>query len=281
MRPDLEKISALSHDSFLSKRVKRKNRPLLSSAWHYHPEIEICFTKRSEGKRYVGNDITEYHEGDLVMFGPNLPHGFTTTEKCNQVVIQFSQDFLGEALNKLPEFINLRKLFKNSMMGLEFHGKTREKSQELIKNILKSEKLPKLISLLQLLTLLADSSEYKTICSKEYSANLNTNHLNRMQETFRFIEKNFRKDISISDVAKVTNLTDSAFYKFIKRHTQKKFTQILNEYRVNYASKKLIDTEMTIAEICFDSGFKNKSYFNRKFKEILRTSPSAFRAQYM
>ena len=280
MRPDLEKISELNSGAFVSKRVKRKNRPLLSSAWHYHPEIEICFTKRSEGKRYVGNNIAEYTEGDLVMFGPNLPHGFTTTEKSNQVVIQFESSFLGDKVQQLSEFKEIRSLFIRASMGLEFYGDTKDAAQSSIKKILNTTGMEKLIHLLRLLSDLADSAEYKLICTKDYSANLNMGQLSRMKTLFRYIESNFQKEITISEAAALTNLTESAFYKFIKRHTNKKFTQILNEYRINYASMRLINTEMTISEICFDSGFKNKSYFNRKFKEVLDLSPREFRAQY-
>lgn len=280
MKPDFEQILTFDNQTVVSKRVKRKNRPMLALAWHYHPEIEICFTKQSEGTRYVGNAISDYEAGDLVMFGPNLPHGFTTNEKTDQVVIQFKQDFLGNALYKFTDFKLVRKLFDNASMGLEFYGNTRNHAKQLIKELNRSENLDKLIVLLKLLSLLSESDEYRTICSKEYSSNLKTNQLDKMKYVLKFIEENFKRNIKISDAARQSNLTDSAFYKFIKRHSKKKFTQILNEYRINYASKKLIETEMTIAEICFESGYRNKAYFNRKFKEILNLSPSEFRQQY-
>ena len=75
MKPEYEKIQEPSERSFTAKVVARKSRPLLRQAWHYHPEIEICFTRESFGKRFVGNQISDYAQGDLVMFGSNLPHG--------------------------------------------------------------------------------------------------------------------------------------------------------------------------------------------------------------
>ncbi|MEM6700239.1 MAG: AraC family transcriptional regulator, partial [Bacteroidota bacterium] len=73
MKPEYEIIAEPPERSFTAKIVARKSRPLLSQAWHYHPEIEICFTKESSGKRFVGNQISDYEVGDLVMFGANLP----------------------------------------------------------------------------------------------------------------------------------------------------------------------------------------------------------------
>jgi len=280
MKPDYEKIIDARPRSFISKNINRISRPLLTSAWHFHPEIEICFTQKSYGKRYVGNNISDYREGDLVMLGSNLPHGFTTNEESKQSVIQFKYDFLGDNFFDQLELRQIRQLIVNSRMGLQFYGQTNLEAQQIIESVMTSNGMPRLILLLNLLLLLSDSVEFKTICSKEYSANINPIQLSRMKTVLSYIEANFQRNISISDTAKVINLTDSAFYKFIKRHSKKKFTEILNEYRINYASKKLINTQMTIAEICFDSGFTNLSYFNRKFKEILESSPSNFRAQY-
>lgn len=280
MKPDYEQVIDEKPRSFLTKNVKRNKRPYLTSAWHFHPEIEICFTYESKGKRYVGNNISDYEEGDLVMFGSNLPHGFTTNELCKQTVIQMRYDFLGTTFFDQPELYQIKKLISRSKMGLQFFGQTHVKAQKIIKLIMKEQGMQRLIYLFDLLLLLSRSKEFVTICSKEYATNINASQLSRMKTVLSFIEDNFQGNISISDAARIINLTDSAFYKFIKRHTKKKFTEILNEYRINYASKKLINTQMTIAEICFESGFSNLSYFNRKFKEIMKLSPGIFRSQY-
>lgn len=169
---------------------------------------------------------------------------------------------------------------QNAKMGIQFFGPTQNDAANSIDRVIQSQGMERLIRLLELLSHLATSNHYKTICSKEYSSNLSTHQLNKMRSVLSYIEQNFKSDITVTDAAKVINLTESAFYKFIKRHSKKKFTHILNEYRVNFASKSLINTNMTIAEICFDSGFKNKSYFNRKFKEILKVSPKEFREQF-
>ncbi len=280
MKPELEKIIDVGAQSFYSREVVRQNRPLLSAAWHFHPEFEICYTEKSNGKRYVGNDISNYKSSDLVVLGSNLPHGFTTHEECHQFVIQFRYDFLGKSFFQKPELISLRKMLQLSSMGLEIGEKSKEKAIPLIKDITKSEGLDRIIKILELLNVLSSPGNFKTICAKEYSLSININQLSRIKRVFDFIENNFQKQITISDAAKEINLTNSAFYKFIVRHTKKKFTKILNEYRVNHASNKLITTRMTISQICFDSGYKNLSYFNRKFKEIMGETPKNFRLKY-
>jgi AraC-like DNA-binding protein len=280
MKPEFEKIEDLQTGSFIAKTVIRANRPLLSQAWHYHPEIEICLTKKSIGKRYVGNKISDYEEGDLVMIGSLLPHGFTTTHQSEQIVLQLNRDFLGVDFLRKSELRRINELIDKAKTGLEFSGDTKQAATQMITSILETEGFIKLLKLLELLNLLSNSTDYRTICSKEYSASINIDQLNRMKRVFDYIQHNFQQNITIVEAAELINLTESAFYKFIKKHTKKKFTQILNEYRANHASKLLIESELSIAEICYDSGYNNLSYFNRKFKEILGVKPSEFRDKY-
>lgn len=280
MKPELEKIVEGYESSFVAKTVKRANRPLLTQAWHYHPEIEICYTRKSSGQRFVGNKIAPYEIGDLVMLGSFLPHGFTTSQESDQIVIQFNEHFMGKTFLEKPEMRKILELIHRAKMGIQFHGKTQKKAAQKIIGILNKQGSIKLIKLLQLLSILAISDEYEIICSKNYSTTLNMDQLSRVKTIFEFIENNYRTDISIPEVARSLNLSESAFYKFIRKHTKKKFTQIVNEYRINHATKLLIETELTISQICYQCGYNNLSYFNRKFREITEIRPHEFRAKY-
>ena len=51
--------------------------------WHYHPEFELTLTLNSRGQRYIGDDIANYDDGDLVLLGPNLPHTWCSAEKID------------------------------------------------------------------------------------------------------------------------------------------------------------------------------------------------------
>ena len=64
-KPTFEKISQAPQHSFTAKYVERESRPHLRQAWHFHPEIEICYTAKSNGRRFVGNQIDDYQQGDL------------------------------------------------------------------------------------------------------------------------------------------------------------------------------------------------------------------------
>src|SRR5688500_18542137 len=71
MRARPERISTSPAASFA---VKRRRDPGFEFAWHFHPEVELTWIVRSRGRRFVGDSIEEYRDGDLVLLGPNLPH---------------------------------------------------------------------------------------------------------------------------------------------------------------------------------------------------------------
>lgn len=280
MRPEYEVIVEAPEKSFTAKVVSREKRPLLSQAWHFHPEIEICFTRKSHGKRFVGNTISQYVEQDLVLFGSNLPHGFTTDMQCEQVVIQMDPSFLGTDFFEKPELRAVKYLLKQAKQGLEFGPQSKRRIKASITNILHTKGLVQMIHLLKILDVLSQAEDARPICSREYSMELNTFQLPRIKTVYNFIIEHYQKDVYVKEVADLLNLTEAAFYKFIKKHTKKTFTQIVNEFRIHHATKLLTNTDKTISEISFESGYNNISYFNRKFKEVMGNTPGEFRTRF-
>ena len=280
MKPEYEKILDKPGRSFTAKIVERKSRPLLSQAWHFHPEIEICYTRQSNGRRFAGNQISDYQEHDLVMFGSNLPHGYTTDVYSSQVVIQMNADFLGEEFINSPELHAIKVLFDQAKHGLEFNGVSKKKAVKVIEKMLDCEGIQQLIYLLKLLQVLTEAKDVVRICSEEYALDFNVAQFGRIKIVYDHIMDNFRKEVRIKEIADKLNISEAAFYKFIKKQTKKTYTQIINEFRINYATKLLMNTDKTIAQICFECGYNNLSYFNRKFKEIMHKTPHAFRGHY-
>ena len=139
---------------------------------------------------------------------------------------------------------------------------------------------PQMIRLLELLHLLAEAKDVTPICSIEYSLDLDATHLNRLKAVYEYILVNYQTNLSIATAANQINMTEAAFYKFIKKHTKKTFTEIVNEFRINLATKYLMTTDMSVSEICFECGYNNISYFNRRFKDIVGQTPGVFKRNY-
>ncbi len=281
MKPEFEIIKEPIERSFIFRTIIRKSRPLLSQAWHFHPEIELCYTTHSNGRRFVGNQISDYREGDLVMFGANLPHGFTTEVYSCQYVMQMTHDFLGLPFINSPELREINHLFHRAKRGLVFKNETRKKIAPMLLEAQHKSGITQLICVLELLQTLAIAKDVEEICSEEYALDFNVSQMGRVKIVYNHIMDHFKEEIRVKEIADKLNISEATFYKFIKTHTKKTYTQIINEFRINYASKLLMTTDKTISQICYESGYNNLSYFNRKFKELLHQTPHQFRSNYI
>ena len=276
MKPEYEKIQNRPLHSFIAKVVKRPKRPTLKEAWHFHPEVEICLTLKSEGKRFVGNDVSDYQVGDVVIFGANLPHGFITEMESEQIVLQMQEDFLGKEFLEKPETQIIKELFSKANRGVQFYGKTQEKAKKKAKKVLESEGLTQVLLLLDLLNYLASSNEYCYITNKSFQPNTKMFELERIQVVYDYILRNYQETISLEEAANLVAMTKTSFCKFLKKHTKKTFSQMVNAIRIDHACHLIIQTDKNISTIAYQSGFNDVSYFSRTFKKLMLKSPKSF-----
>ena len=102
----------------------------------------------------------------------------------------------------------------------------------------------------------------------------------RLEKVFAHLQNHYTHDIPLSIVAEIAGMTEVSFSRFVKKRTGKTFIEILNEIRLGHASRMLIETTQSIAEIAYKNGFNNLSYFNRVFKTKHNSTPKEFRENY-
>ena len=126
----------------------------------------------------------------------------------------------------------------------------------------------------------ADKSEKRELSSIEFNYPFQPNEQSRIDKVCTYINKNYKKPLRLEDVATIANMSSTAFSRFFKKSTGKTFVNYVNELRIGWACKLLIETEMTIAEICYEVGFNNLSNFNRRFYERHKMSPRRYRQEF-
>lgn len=278
MRTEFENIAPDKGSSFKMIQWKSQNDRFF---WHQHPEYEIIFIKKGSGKFHVGNHLGRYEQGDLMFLGPNLPHtglGYGVSEEHEEIIIQLKKDFLGESLLGSPEFEEINRLFEKAKLGVTFHGTTRKLVAKKIQTMLNLSNFEKLLTLLSILKLMADSAEFKILNSSDLNFEYRHQEELRIGKIYEYIEQNFHLPLKIDKVAEIANLTVPSFCRYFKKITQMTFTDFVNDYRINNACKLLLK-DVSVSEVCFESGFSNLSHFNKTFKNLKGISPSQFRTE--
>ena len=95
-----------------------------------------------------------------------------------------------------------------------------------------------------------------------------------------YISENYKRPISLDEIAGVAYLQTEYFCRFFKQHMGITFLRYLNEVRISHAGRILMNTDKSISEVMQESGFTNQTIFNRLFKEIYGMTPRQARNSY-
>ena len=247
--------------------------------WHFHPEIEIVFVEAEKGIRHIGDHISTYEESDLALIGSYIPHlnfdyGVKTTVET--VVVQLRQNFFDEGLHHFPEFNEIMELFERVKSGVAFYGATKKIAGERMKKIAMLNKFEQFMELIGIFQFLAKSEEYVKLNVRPISNQTILKQQDRILQIYKHVEEHFKEKIDTQLIANKSNLSVPAFCRYFKKATKLTYTDFVNQYRITYA-KKLLLQGMNITETCFESGFENLSYFNRAFKKVAGIGPSVFK----
>ena len=278
-KPLLQKLPLTFGSSFL---IDRFESPYFDTPWHYHQEIEIVLCDGGFGKKFVGNHVSDYSEGDLAILGSNLPHWYCADDACYQhqkpasIVIHFLDDCFGKDFFESEEMTEIKYFLKTANLGIEFYGEARTKIQEKIQSLLNADKVARMLGLIEILHLMSTTKEYQFL-SENAIVGVSKKDSERMNEVFNYVLKNFKNDINLSEIANKTRFSEAAFCRYFKLRTQKTFVEFVNEIRIEYACKLLTENDLNILEICYESGFKNLSNFNRQFRKYTNNNPKTYR----
>lgn len=256
---------------------------------HFHEEYELNFILNGKNVKRIVGDHTEFIEDiDLVLVGSNLPHGWLTgqysykksEEKIREVTIQFHKDLFEDKFLKRNQLYFINKLLEKSSKGILFSKETALALKDRILGLSHKTGFDSVLELLSILHDLSISRNFVLLSNETFvDSNISYNS-RRLDKVFEHLRTNYNKEISLDDVAKIAGMTEVSFSRFIKKRTGKTFIDSLNDIRLGYASRLLIDSTETIAEIAYKCGFNNISYFNRLFKKKKNLTPKEFRDNY-
>jgi AraC-like DNA-binding protein/quercetin dioxygenase-like cupin family protein len=276
MKTHVQKIPLSENSCFMADVFRT---PYFETPWHSHPEYELTLIVDGQGKRLVGNHISDYRVGNLAFIGPNLPHLYRKAEASRtggSLVIHFREDFLGKDFLRIPEMQKIQLLFEKSRMGMNIYGETRNQISRAMQQLLELKGMQRLTSLLSILSVLAESSEYELLSDPQVNSQ-SLEESDRLNRIFDYVMENFREDIGVAQVAGIALMSYSGFCRYFKHRTKKNFSQFVNEIRVGYACKRLMESDESISRICFESGYNNITNFTKQFKKVLGCTPKQFR----
>ena len=277
MKAILEKVDVTEQEQIHAFKYSNSSFEL---PWHFHPEFELTLILESSGIRYVGNNISDFEAGDLVMLGGNLPHCWKNDKDhsgtSSSLVIQWRKDIISD----YPVFNGIKDLLSKSQRGLSFRPDDRDIIIEKMHAVLQSSSLQQYLKLIELLDYIARKSSYDFIAGPSYSYDLSGQSTNRLETVQTYVKEHYREKIRLAHVANHLHMSEQAFSRFFSKTMNKPFFTFLNEYRVNIASRDILETDLQMAEIAYKCGYDSLPFFYKQFKHFKGYTPLEFRKMY-
>ncbi|MBK8806738.1 MAG: helix-turn-helix domain-containing protein [Bacteroidales bacterium] len=267
---DKQATTAVVRTSFSSDKI--------NVDWHTHPEFEILYIIEGFGSRIIGDSVSSFGEGMLMLIGSNVPHLIKSDAKSiknKQLIFQFSEKLIAKDILYFEEFKSISTLIYNSYYGIDFPI---EFSKSLLNKLInltniKSEKV--VSNLFEILEDLSLCDNYTTVTTLPYKTDNTEN--TRIGKVYNYVLNNYMQEITVDKAAKLLNLSKPAFCNYFKKKVNKRFTEFVNEIRINKACILLKETDKNISEISYEVGFVNISYFNRYFLKLKNITPLKYR----
>jgi AraC-like DNA-binding protein len=249
---------------------------------HFHPEFQLTLIKEGTGTLVVGDRIDRFQPYDLVLLGANVPHvmlndaDYFQPDSTRQVMAYsffFKESILGEIFIKSPELMHIAELLREATHGVRIRFSVPNSLTDRLEQINELRPFEQLMLLLNTLDTLTLTPDCERLSGTSYkNPNKPVDH-QRLENVFNFILTNYANAITLDDIAGVANLTPHAFCRFLRVHTRKTFSQLLNEVRIEHACRLLKDSTQSVSQIAFSCGYANLSNFNRQFKQVTGMPP--------
>lgn len=276
-----EKIYVPNNHSFISRKL-----PLSSNARiHSHKNFELNYISSGTGRRIVGDNISGFEKGDLVLLGPDLPHCWELLdsdkgEAATCIVTHFSENIIDSDFFRMPELQEVVELLKKANRGIRFKTNDDSEIRQILIELSESEGLEYYIGLLKVFNNLIQIEDRERLSNPMNRSSVFSKNMEKINKVYEYVFQNIQEGIRLEDASSVLNMAPSSFCRFFKKKTGLSFMEYVKNVRVGIAAKLLAETDKQITQICYESGYNNLANFNHYFKANMGKTPSAYRKNF-
>jgi AraC-like DNA-binding protein len=281
-KPVLEHLPTPSDASW--SMLNRRLDDCIPFQWHHHPEFELTLTLNSRGQRFIGDHVSDYDHGDLALVGPNLPHTWSSREKIDPdgphvaLVFWFEQNWVDRLLDGTVEFRPIKRMIDRAASGLAFPPSLSRPLIPAFQGLFSKPPAQRLFAFLDILLQLGSTEPGQPLTS--FVSRQDPGERLRIDRVLSYLHQNYRKQISMQELAEIAALSLSGLHRMFKKHTQTTVSDYLIRLRIGEACARLSGTTQPIKHIADEVGYTTLANFNRQFRQLRGMTPRHYRSLF-
>lgn len=242
---------------------------------HWHRAVEIIYLLEGNLLVTVESKNIMLRAGQCALININAIHATKCTEENKAIVLQIPAEFIEMYLPEIEQLFFI----------LEENKKDTEQNIKILKELLLQMKqtIDKhgegflLLFNSLLFRLLFHLHENFSVKIFKSDTRQKKKDLDRLNSILKYVTQNYKRNISLNEIAAVALLNPRSFCRFFKKHMGITFLQYQNELRLSYIYRDLIDTKDPLYEILERHGFVNYKLFRRMFWQYFGNTPLKIR----
>lgn len=248
-------------------------------ASHWHSAIELIRVISGVLNLKLNNREFSAYAGDIVFVNSETVHG-AVPDECVYESLVFHVDALSISDMGCKFFID--NILNHEYIVNEYHPYKNDDFYKAVSDIFSAMenksagyKFTVIGNIYRLFGVIIDEHLYSE--SSSSSSISSDRNVPKLKSVLSFIRENYDMQISLDDMAMAAAMSPKYFCYFFRAMTRKTPVEYLNSYRIEKASRKLLNTDISVTDIAYSCGFNDLSYFIKTFKSIKGTTPSKFR----
>ena len=253
--------------------------------WHAHQEYELVLHRHFQGNALIGHNQEQVIHNDLTLIGPDTPHAVESVsvdlnQQCETHMFWFKREWISNMMYSCVELRRLSSILQLAENGVHFSSKTAEKIYSHLENFEQLCSIGQLAVLIQVFAELCADKSVLTLQERSATAHKFTRgNSDKIDKVCQYISLHFQGEITLSALANTMHVSENTIHRWFTQCFSESFSEYLKKVRLNHAAELLVSTSLPINLVAEKSGYRNRSNFNRQFKQYKKLPPTQYRAK--
>lgn len=260
---------------------------------HSHDFVEICYVYAGSGYHVIDDQEYRVAKGDLFLINYEMTHGFYRGREDKELLtynLLFKPGFLDENLLPFHDFSSLTMsyLFKNEWdddlvrEDLRLSSSDQREFDSLISKMLHeyNARQDGYIAILRAHMIELIVKMMRAFSNRSTHDPVQPRKASMIEAAIRHLDDHYNETTSLVELARKTFISKNYFCQLFKETTGMTVSQYTQQVRIEEASRLIIETDKSMAEIAYEVGYSDYKAFYVTFKKLKGVSPGEYNKKW-